>query len=138
MASNGSTIKRLPAFGRGPQIVALLLVVGLFGAMAIEPTRQLIEQRRRIEGMAGDLSSIQSTNEELRAKLERLQDPDYIEQQAREQAGLVKPGETSFRVLPPGKQVQKSREAAKAKQVKVPPPPEPGVIESFLRFVGLI
>ncbi|MFP5298817.1 MAG: FtsB family cell division protein [Actinomycetota bacterium] len=138
MASSGTTMKKGPTLRRGPQIVALLLVVGLLGAMAIEPTRQLLEQRRRIDGMAGDLAEIRTTNEELRSKIERLQDPDFIEQQAREQAGLVKPGESSFRVLPPSKQQLEQRAEAKARRAEAPPPPEPGLLESFLRFVGFL
>lgn len=138
MAGSGSTIRKMPALRRGPQIVALLLVVGLLGAMAIEPTRQLLEQRQRIDGMAGDLTEIQSTNAELKAKIERLQDPDFIEQQAREQAGLVKPGESSFRVLPPSRQQLAQKAEAKKDHREAAPPPEPGVLESFLRFVGFL
>jgi hypothetical protein len=67
----------------------IVLVLGLVGAMAIQPTRQLLEQRARIEGMAGDLSRIQALNHKLEARIARLQDPDYIEQEARDKVGLV-------------------------------------------------
>jgi cell division protein FtsB len=88
-------------FGLGPQIVAVLLVVGLACAMAIQPTRQLLEQRSRIAQMSSDLSRMERSNKELDRLITRLEDPDYLEQQAREQIGLVKPGETTFVVMPP-------------------------------------
>ncbi len=137
MASTGSTMKRPPALRRGPQIVILLLIMGLLGAMLIQPTRQLLEQRQRIADMASHLTKVQGANEELRARIERLQDPDHIEQQAREQAGLVKPGETAVRVMTPSEQKLEAKEQAEMAR-KAPPPPEPGVIERFLDFVGLL
>jgi hypothetical protein len=56
---------RIPRLGAGPQIVAVLLVLGLFGAMAIEPTRQLMEQRDRIAGMADELTKVERSNHRL-------------------------------------------------------------------------
>jgi cell division protein FtsB len=69
-----------PRLGFAPQVVIIVLVLGLVGAMAIEPTRRLLDQRRRIEGMAGDLNRIENLNDKLAARIKRLQDPDYIEQ----------------------------------------------------------
>jgi cell division protein FtsB len=130
---------RLPRLGIGPQIIVLLLVLGLVGAMAIQPTRQLLAQRRRIAGMAGDLSQIQAMNNKLEARIERLQDPDFIEQRAREQAGLVRKGETTFVVMPPSRKAQRRKARARAARHEPPPPPapEPGFVEGFLDFVGL-
>jgi cell division protein FtsB len=137
MASTGSTMKRPPALRRGPQIVVLLLIMGLLGAMLIQPTRQLLAQRQRIDEMAGHLTEVQGANEKLRSRIERLQDPDHIEQQAREQAGLVKPGETAVRIMTPSEQKLEAKEQAKQRR-QAPPPPEPGVIERFLDFVGFL
>jgi cell division protein FtsB len=122
-------------FGVGPQVVFIVLVLGLVGAMAIQPTRQLLEQRARIEGMAGDLGRIQALNRKLEARITRLQDPDYIEQEAREKVGLVMPGETTYVVMPPsgGKRATDTD----ARRAAAPPASEPGFIEGFLEFVGL-
>jgi Septum formation initiator len=107
--------------------------------MAIEPTRQLLAQRRRIAGMAGDLAEIQKMNNKLETRIERLQDPDFIEQRAREQAGLVRRGETTFIVMPPSRHEQRRKDKARAARRRdpAPPPPEPGFVEGFLDFVGL-
>jgi cell division protein FtsB len=124
---------RMPKLGRAPQIVAFLLLLGLVGAMAIEPTRQLIQQRQRISGTAAELRRVQESNARLEAQIARLNSDDYIEQRAREQIGLVRPGETTYVVMPPSKGV----EPKKKKVVKVEAPPPPSFVESVLHFVGL-
>src|SRR5687767_14778152 len=96
-----------PRWGVGPQIVVVLLVIGLFGALLIEPTRQLLEQRERIAGMASDLEKIDRSNERLEDRIARLNDPDFLEQRARTQVGLVRPGETTYIVMPPGRGANK-------------------------------
>lgn len=125
---------RLPSLGIGPQVVALLLILGLLGAMAIEPTRQLIEQRERIQGMSQDLSQLQRSNRRLDARIGRLKDPDFLEQRARD-IGLVRPGETAYVVMPPSRSSVKA-EASK-KPAPTPAPEPPGFIHGFLDFVGL-
>ena len=130
---------RLPRLGRGPQVIAGLLVLGVLGAMLVEPTRQLMEQKERLSESAAQLDGLESTNTSLERRIERLQDPDFIEQKAREQAGLVRPGETLYVVVPPSvdKLDQKRKERQRAR-AKAAPEPEPGVMEAFLSFVGFI
>ena len=133
-ASNRGNKMRMPSLGMGPQIVALLLILGLLGAMAIEPTRQLVEQRERIDGMSQDLNQIQRSNERLDARIGRLKDPDFLEQRARD-IGLVRPGETAYVVMPPSRSSVKA-EASK-KPAPAPLPKQPGFIQGFLEFVGM-
>ncbi len=124
---------RLPSLGMGPQIVALLLVLGLLGAMAIEPTRQLIEQRERIDGMSDDLRHIERSNRKLEARIGRLKDPDFLEQRARD-IGLVRPGETAYVVMPPSRRRAKEKPPAKPAPAPVV---QPGFFEGFLSFMGI-
>ncbi|MFN2389387.1 MAG: septum formation initiator family protein [Actinomycetota bacterium] len=124
-------------FGLGPQVVVLVLVLGLVGAMAIQPTRQLLAQRARIEAMARDVRNVEGINRALEARIGRLEDPDYVEQRARS-IGLIKPGETRFVVMPPSRTRAQARRRAAARREKSPPTPEPGAIEGFLRFVGVL
>ena len=123
-----------PRLGPGPQIVIVVLIVGLFGALAIEPTRQLLEQRERLAGMRNDLRKVETSNERLEERIERLKDPDFLEQRARS-LGLIRQGETTFIVMPPSdsKKAQKERTAQRAQ----PPPAPPSLLESFLQFVGV-
>ena len=123
--------------GLAPQVAIVMLVVGLAGAMAIEPTRQLLEQRSRIAGMTDELREIRQSNRVLENRVERLQDPDYLEQQARSQSGLVRPGETSVIVMPPAKD-----DPAKASERAATPPAgerveERGLVDAMLDFLGL-
>jgi cell division protein FtsB len=120
--------------GFGPQFLVVGLVIALASAMVIGPTRQLLAQRDRISGMESELHSIERSNTALEARIARLNDPDYLEQQARSQSGLVRPGEKAFVVMPPSKVPGiKHRE----KIPKEPPPPDPSLIDGFLDFIGL-
>jgi cell division protein DivIC len=127
---------KMPKLGLGPQIVVFLLILGLLGAMAIQPTRQLMAQRSRIHEATLELAQVLKSNHRLQGRIDRLQDPDYVDQLARSQAGLVKPGEIPFVVMPPGR----SSTAARAKAnraVEPPPPPRPSFMQSLLHFVGV-
>lgn len=124
-----------PKFGRGPQIVAVVLVLGLFGAMAIEPTRQLLDQRNRISAMAQELTKVQEGNAQLEAQIARLNNDDYIEQRAREQIGLVRPGETTYVVMPPSKQEKRAEQRRHKSRTPVEPPAPPGFVESAIHFI---
>ncbi len=124
---------RLPKLGIALQVVIVLLVVGLAGAMAVEPTRQLLEQRDRIQTMTTQLHELERSNRRLERRITKLNDPDFIEQQARAQIGLVRPGEVAFHVLPPS-----GRKASRARKALVPAPPEPPTfVESLVAFIGL-
>lgn len=126
---------RLPKLGRSPQVIAFVLVLGLLGAMAIEPTRQLLDQRVRISSMAGELSEVQEGNAQLQAQIARLNNDDYIEQRAREQIGLVRPGETTYVVMPPSEQEQAADRKKHRKKVEAEPAPPPSFLESAVHFI---
>lgn len=119
-----------------PQVAVVMLVIGLASAMAIEPTRQLLEQRTRISDMSSELKMIERSNARLENRVERLQDPDYLEQQAREQSGLVRPGETSVVVMPPAGsgEVPDEKELAPA---NTPDDDDSGLLDSMLNFLGV-
>lgn len=79
------------------------LLAALAGALtltAIAPARQAISQQKLIHTEKQKLQELTTKNAELAARLERLKDVEYMELLAREQLGLVKPGEVSFVVVP--------------------------------------
>jgi cell division protein DivIC len=126
----------MPKLGLGPQIFVFLLILGLLGAMAIEPTRKLMDQRTRIDQATAELDQVNRSNQRLQARIDRLKDPDYVDQLARSQAGLVKPGEIAFVVMPPGRGASPARkDAARAPQKA--PPPDPSFVQSVLDFIGI-
>jgi len=67
---------------------------------AIAPARQAISQQERIHAQERKLKELGIKNAELTARLERLGDVEYMELLARDQLGLVRPGEVSFVVVP--------------------------------------
>jgi cell division protein FtsB len=84
----------------------VLVLVGLL-LVAILPTRTLLQQRRDTKAATVELRELRDHNAELAERARRLRDPREIEQLAREQYGLVRPGEEPYVVLP------------------APPPPRP-------------
>ena len=131
-------VRRLrPRLGVGPQIVAIVLVIGLAGAMAIQPTRQLLEQRDRIRGLQADLDGVRMANRGLADRIRRLRDPDYLEQEARA-LGLVRRGERSFVVLPPSRRATERRDRRRARAAAPSVPQAPAsFLERALKFMGL-
>ena len=120
--------------GVGPQIVAVILMLGLAGAMAIEPTRRLIEQRDRIALMSQDLVALDDANLAFEQRITRLGDRDFLEQKAREM-GLVRHGEKLYVVLPPSRKVLQRR-AMRAEQRRSQPEAA-NWLEQALHFVGV-
>lgn len=138
MAQHASGIgRRLPDLGRWAQAVVVLLLAGLLVAMALGPLQQLVEQRKRISAVSNQLDELSRNNAALEDRIERLQDPDYIEQEARAQAGLVRPGEIPFVVMPPSKAQRAEKEEERRRtKAAAEQEPEPSLLRSFVTFLG--
>ena len=78
----------------------LALVVGALAVTGIAPAQQVYQQRKLIEQEKVKLAALTEKNAALESRLARSQDPAYMEKLAREQLGLVRPGETSYVVIP--------------------------------------
>jgi cell division protein FtsB len=126
---------QMPKLGIAPQIVVLLLVLGLVGAMAIQPTRQLLDQRARMRAASRDLAQVNESNRRLQNRIQRLKDPDYVDQLARAQSGLVKPGEIPYVVMPPSRSATDGR--SKTPAPETPAPESPSFVDSLLHFIGV-
>ena len=83
-------------------IIALVaLIVGaLFGDRGL---LHLIDQRHRAEALAREVEELEAENARLATEISALRtDPRAIERLAREELGLLRPGETLFLVRDPG------------------------------------
>src|SRR5437899_2087032 len=81
-------------------LASVIALVALFGDRGV---LHLIEQRHRAEALARELSDLQAENAHLAQQIAALRsDPRAIERLAREELGLVRPGETVFLVRDPG------------------------------------
>ena len=127
-----------PDLGKGAQVIALMLIVGLLVAMAIQPTRQLVEQKQRISEMSADLQHVHNVNERLTDRIDRLKDPDYIEQRAREQVGLIRQDERTYVVIPPGTKGDGAPKKKKPERAAPAPVEDRGALGSFLEFIGVL
>lgn len=83
-----------------------LLIVGLLALCALiylavsadgfVRQSELAKEKQKLEA---EIEVLQDENRVLRQKLERLQsDPGYVEDEARRKLGLIKPGETVYRL----------------------------------------
>lgn len=79
---------------------ALGLVVGGLALTGVAPARQAFEQKRQIAEVEARVAELKEANAGLTGRLNRLSDVAYMEKLAREQLGVVRPGETSFVVVP--------------------------------------
>ena len=80
--------------------VAVLVVGALVAALFVLPVRAWLGQRRALAEAEEQLDVIWRENKRLEGVYDQLQTDEVIEQQAREQFGLIKPGEQALSVLP--------------------------------------
>jgi cell division protein FtsB len=87
--------------GRGLILIAFgaaTLTTLAFGGQSLARVWQM---KREVEGMEREIATLRAETGKLMEVVTRLRtDPDYIEQVAREDLGLVKPGEKVLK-LPP-------------------------------------
>lgn len=99
--------RRSSATGRTgtPRWVALLAVVLSLAAVvvlfvAVYPTQALLDQQSESRETAADLRAVEAENLELEQRVAELQTDAAIEQLARDEYGLVYPGEQAYAILP--------------------------------------
>ena len=95
---SGKTKKR--AFRRiiQPIFVGLGLILMLAMALSIYFSQEdkIAELKARNQELSGQAEIIKAKKEEIKELLENWQTPEYIEKIAREEFGMVKPGEVIF------------------------------------------
>lgn len=82
--------------------LAVLLIVALAVTLAgIFPFRQILAQDRQVDAAQEKLDALIAENARLEEEIDILQTPAEIERLAREDLGLVYPGETGYAVRTP-------------------------------------
>ena len=100
--SRGNLASRSPAPRRRlvwPILASVLFVGVLF--VAVFPTQTLLGQRSEVDEKQAELDVIEERNAELQQRIDELEDASYVELLAREEFGLVRPGEESYVIVPP-------------------------------------
>lgn len=99
-AEHGARRER-PRSGRSGPWLAVLLIAALAITLAgVFPFRQIIAQDRQVESTREKLAALAAENEALEDDIEVLQTEAEIERIAREELGLVRPGEVGYTVQP--------------------------------------
>jgi cell division protein FtsL len=80
------------------RLVAIVLIF-YFAYLCVSQQSQLNAISKETENVRGQLAQFQQANATLKAEKDALQDPKYIEKVAREELGLVKPGESPYVVV---------------------------------------
>ncbi len=82
-----------------PLLVSVVFVGVLFAG--VFPTRTWLAQRAATANAQERVDVLRSENQALEERARLLQDDAEIERLAREQYGLVRPGEEAYAILPP-------------------------------------
>jgi len=72
-------------------IVAVIIITAAFNFW--QNVQKMNKLEERIQMMEAEIAEEKAENAELRERLNNTDDPEYIEETAREKLGLVKPGE---------------------------------------------
>lgn len=82
--------------------VAVLITVVLIVLIAIAvPLRNYYSGREEIARLEASIESKKQQKTELEEKIDRYNDPAYVEQEARRRLGMMAPGETAWRIIDP-------------------------------------
>jgi cell division protein FtsB len=83
-------------------VVVVLLGLAVVGALFafVYPTRTFVEQRREVRSAERRLEVLQRTTRALERDNARLASDAEVERRAREDYGLVRPGETPYVLVP--------------------------------------
>jgi cell division protein FtsB len=78
----------------------LAVVVALLLTLAVAPFRTLMDQRGQLGDLHRQTEQLQRENADLQRKIQRFNDPAYLEYLARACLGMVRPGEIAFVTVP--------------------------------------
>ena len=98
------------------RILGLVLLGALLAMLLVPSFMQLWSQERELAAIKAKVQQTQADNDAKRQQLELWSNPQYIASQARARLGYVKPGETQYSVLAPGKEYQDQAQVAAARE----------------------
>ncbi len=82
-------------------MLLLAVVVGGILFLFVLPARTYLSQSRAMSAAERRVAALSHENQALTKKASELQSTSYVEQYARQQYGLVLPGEHAYAILPP-------------------------------------
>jgi cell division protein FtsB len=82
-------------------IILVLVLLGLISIVYIRGFMTIASLQREITQVDQEIFALQLRNEQIREEIIKLQSPEYVEGTARRDLGLIKPGETVYRIAEP-------------------------------------
>lgn len=103
---------------RGPRLtfhgsVLVMTLIALL-LMAVPPARQFYREQAQLQSAEQKLSTLKRDNARMEDQLKRLKDPVYLEKLARQELGVVRPGEIGFVVVPDNAKPKQAAAEAKS------------------------
>ena len=86
---------------RAVRILVVVVALGGLLFLFILPGRTWLQQRSAMSAAERRLQVLNAENRALTKKAQQLQNAAYVEQIARAQYGLIRPGEQAYGILPP-------------------------------------
>ena len=82
-------------------VTFVLILLGLISIVYIRGFLSVASLQREIAKVDQEIIVLQLRNEQIREEITKLQSPEYLEGTARRDLGLIKPGETVYRIAEP-------------------------------------
>jgi len=92
----------------------ILLVIGFFIYTNINIGQRRTELIKRINVLRNEIQALEQENQKLQEGIIRADSQDFLEEKAREELGLKKPGEEVIVVIPIEKEIEKTIEKEKS------------------------
>ncbi|MGN0703367.1 MAG: septum formation initiator family protein [Lentihominibacter sp.] len=80
---------------RRRKILTVLIVVGIIGAMSLS-LANIISLKKEQHDVLAEQEQLKQQKQELQKELDNINDPENLEEQARNQLRLIRPGETLY------------------------------------------
>lgn len=87
--------------GDRPYVVVFVAAAAFALVVVSGPVQTWLAQRDLVDQRQGVLAVLEDENDALAERVRELNDPDTIEAEAREQQGMVRPGEVPYVIVPP-------------------------------------
>ncbi|MEX0835068.1 MAG: septum formation initiator family protein [Nitriliruptor sp.] len=87
--------------GQRPLLVVLVVSIILGVVMLSGPFERYADGRTRVEAMRVTAAALDEENARLERRAEHLSDPAELERLAREEQGMIRPGEVPYTLVPP-------------------------------------
>ena len=78
------------------QVLVIAILIALVGVQLIHLRTQIESAQNQLTALKSDLDSAKQANDALASALEKADDPEFLQELARDQLGYVTPGEKSF------------------------------------------